>query len=340
MTSILRNYKPQDLQALVDLINAADVADQTEYGTSVEEMRLELSIPDLDPERNVFVADSGSMLTGFAALHIVKEDEANGFRSQMVVHPAHRGHGLEDELLRRLYGRAQGRLSECKGNSVYFDSVADIRQQETIAALQRFGMHEIRRFWTMVCPSLEDLPPSSALPAGLQVRPYRLHDDDAVVNEACNEAFRDHWGHADVPPDVWLLYITQPAFRPELSILAENPVDKQIAGMCLVIVNEQENKRLGRQRGWIDILAVRRQYRHLGLGTALILEGMRQLYRAGCTQAVLGCDSENLTGATRIYERVGFHVDKTRVSFRKLLRDGTSEPTLSRALAERFVAGN
>lgn len=339
MTIVLRNYKPLDLQALVNLINAADVADQTEYGTSVEEMRLELSIPELDPERNAFVADSGSTLTGFALLHIVKEDEANGFRSQMVVHPANRGHGWEDELLRRLYARAEERLAECKVISVYFDSVADIRQQETISALQRFGMHEIRRFWTMVCPSLENLP-QSALPAGLQVRPYRLHEDDQVVNEACNEAFRDHWGHTDHPLDVWLHYISQPSFRPELSILAENPVNKQIAGMCLIIVNQQENERLGAQRGWIDILAVRRQYRRLGLGTALILRGMRSLHEAGCNQAVLGCDSENLTGATRIYERVGFHVDKTRVSFRKLLRGGPSEPARSLAIAERLVAGD
>ena len=58
-----------------------------------------------------------------------------------------------------------------------------------------------------------------------------------------------------------------------------------------------------------------------GLTRALLLEGMRALRRRGCTHLVLGVDSQNPTGAMRLYESVGFREWRTVVAFRKLLRE-------------------
>ena len=135
----------------------------------------------------------------------------------------------------------------------------------------------------------------------------------------------------------WQHYVAQPAFRPDLSLVAVRRSDREIAGLCMVAVNEPEIERLGVKRGWIDILAVRRQYRRNGLGRALILAGMRNLRKAGVSQSVLGCDSENLTGATRIYERVGFRVNQTHVSFRRLLRVPVFESACPLTCAERVA---
>ena len=37
------------------------------------------------------------------------------------------------------------------------------------------------------------------------------------------------------------------------------------------------------------------------------------------TQAALGTDAENLTGAVRVYERLGFERTRTTVNYRKSL---------------------
>ena len=81
---------------------------------------------------------------------------------------------------------------------------------------------------------------------------------------------------------------------------------EEIAGLCLCDVNEEHIARIGRREGWVDILGVRRPYRHQCLGRALLLAGLRVLKEAGMESAALGVDAESLTGATRLYESVGF----------------------------------
>ena len=47
-----------------------------------------------------------------------------------------------------------------------------------------------------------------------------------------------------------------------------------------------------------------------------------EFYRRGKEKVVLTVDSQNLTGATRLYEGAGMHVARTYISFEKELRAG------------------
>ncbi|HUW12079.1 MAG TPA: GNAT family N-acetyltransferase, partial [Anaerolineae bacterium] len=76
----------------------------------------------------------------------------------------------------------------------------------------------------------------------------------------------------------------------------------------------------GRQEGYVDTLAVIREQRQRGLGTALLVHSLHALRQAGMEAAHLHADAANLTGAMRLYERVGFRVRKTTVAYRKTLR--------------------
>ncbi len=322
MEPVIRNYRSSDLEPIVALINAADAADKTEAGTSAEETRALFDTPGFAPTENVFVAeDAGGRVVGYANLRLAKEPDGNGFRTWFVVHPMTRGRGLEDRLLARLYARAEARLGECETTRVYFDSFGNLVERERIAAQERFGMREVRRFWLMVRPTLDDLA-LPRFPADIVTRAYRLKEDDAIMHATDTEVFRDHWGHSEEPLERWEHYVAWSAFMPDLTVIAEDVATHTIAGYCIITLNVEENARLGVRRGWIDILGVRRAYRKQGLGTALLLAGLRNLRDAGAQQAALGCDSENPTGATRIYERVGFVVHKTRAVYRKPMRDG------------------
>ncbi|MDE3087875.1 MAG: GNAT family N-acetyltransferase [Chloroflexota bacterium] len=330
----IRNYRPDDVERIVALINAADAIDQTEDGTSVAETREWFASPGFNPEENVFVAEDDGQMIGYALVRLVKNETESTFRTWYQVHPTRRGGGLEDRLLARQYARAEERLIECASAVVNFDAQTSITERERIAILERFGLREVRRFWLMV-RSLQDALPAPQFPSGIVTRSYRTQQDDAAMHAADAEIFRDHWGHSDMPLKQWQHYVGWEAFKPDLTVIAQDAATREVAGFCTITLNAEENARLGIRRGWIDILGVRRPYRKRGLATALLLAGLHNLSNAGAQQAALGCDSENLTGATRIYERVGFRVEKTRATYRKQMRDASA----ARARASAQVTG-
>ena len=57
--------------------------------------------------------------------------------------------------------------------------------------------------------------------------------------------------------------------------------------------------------GWVGILGVRSPWRRRGLGDALLRASFAALYERGLRRVGLGVDTENVTGALRLYERAG-----------------------------------
>src|SRR5205814_7787311 len=92
-----------DLQAVCDLINACDAVDQFDDNYDVNNLRLELEHPDLDPARDLRVwAGTSGELIGFGRIWRPREPGEEGLDGfiNISVLPAARGNGLEDEILR------------------------------------------------------------------------------------------------------------------------------------------------------------------------------------------------------------------------------------------------
>ena len=66
-------------------------------------------------------------------------------------------------------------------------------------------------------------------------------------------------------------------------------------------------------------LAVRPSSRRAGLGLALLGSGFAALWRRGHTRVGLEVDSENETGATRLYENAGMKVTRRYATYEKVL---------------------
>jgi ribosomal protein S18 acetylase RimI-like enzyme len=86
----------------------------------------------------------------------------------------------------------------------------------------------------------------------------------------------------------------------------------------MTFVRPAENETLGLSRGWLDHISVRRPWRRRGLASALITDALRALREAGLAEAALGVDAENVSGALRVYEALGFRRARTGVSYRKM----------------------
>ena len=76
------------------------------------------------------------------------------------------------------------------------------------------------------------------------------------------------------------------------------------------------------ERGWVRSLGVRRPWRKRGLGLALLRHAFHEFYRRGKRKVGLGVDTQNLTGALRLYENAGMRVDQAYDYYEKELRPG------------------
>lgn len=312
----IRNYRERDLEPLVELINAADAVDQTEWGTSLQELRERFASPTLKPEENVFVAQARGQVVGYTRLRLEKGDVESVFKTNGVVHPEWRRRGIGRRLLKRAHQRAQERLGEVTSEMVYFDAGCESGEAGRMALFESFEMRPARYFLDMAYAPLEDIP-EPQFPPGIAVRSWVRGQDDEAVWAVFNEAFADHWDFIPAPLEEWRHWVNLPRFRPELNLLAV--AREEIAGICLCDVNKEHIARIGRKEGWVDILGVRRPYRQQGLGRALLLAGLHVLKGAGMESASLGVDAESLTGATRLYESVGFVERRRYILHRRAL---------------------
>lgn len=136
-------------------------------------------------------------------------------------------------------------------------------------------------------------------PAGITPRSYEP-EHEALVYEAHQEAFEDHWGFTRVTLDQWRSWNLGATSDASLWTVAWD--GDEIAGLC---INRPER---GEDMGWVGVLAVRSRWRRRGLGRALLLDAFHAFRQLGRSRAGLGVDAENTTGAVRLYESAGMHV--------------------------------
>ena len=134
-----------------------------------------------------------------------------------------------------------------------------------------------------------------------------------------NQSFVDHWNHHPLSIERHLHWLTDPDYRSDLDLVAIAP-DGTLAAFCYGAIDPAYNQQKNCREGWIDLLGTRRGFRRMGLGRALLLEGLTQLKNAGMDTAKIGVDSQNPNRAYALYESVGFHLIHSGLSFVKELK--------------------
>jgi mycothiol synthase len=175
-------------------------------------------------------------------------------------------------------------------------------------AIQR-GHELVRFFWRMEIDMSEE-PRVPEPPAGTTIRDYLPGEDDAALHAMHQEAFAEHWEFTPSPIDEWLKWRhTRSDYHPAFWQIAEE--NGEIAGAALCFGEDHI--------GWVLDLAVRPASRRAGLGLVLLQSGFVALWRHGHTRVGLEVDSENETGATRLYERAGMKVTRRYATYEKVL---------------------
>lgn len=232
---------------------------------------------------------------------------------------AARPEALPERLAAALLGAAEQRaadiLARQRRSAGILQARCDQDDVATAALFEAAGLDFARPLVSMLRGSVGDVA-EPRLPEGITLRSYQVGGDDRAWVDAFNDAFADHWGgFMGMSRERWHHALADQAFNPEISLVAVHGTE--IAGFCHGRIDAELNALNHRRLGMIRYVGVRPRWRGLGLGSALARAGMIALRDAGMTAIALVVDADNVTGAHRLYERLGFAIVHRQAMYRK-----------------------
>jgi mycothiol synthase len=311
-----RMFDPaRDYDAFVDLACAANVADGVDYLPTIDGVRSDDAHGgEFDPRRDRILAEIEGDLVAAAETHVRTRDEIGVHEVEGWVRPAWRRRGLGRALLHWTEARAAAvALVDGRPPRRALSAWPDEEQVGATSLYEAEG-YAIVRYGFLMVRNLADPIAAAPLPSGLEIRPVAVADHRRIW-DADTEAFRDHWNSGERTDEDFASWFDKPELDTGLWRVAWD--GDEVAGSVMNFIWPKENEVLGLQRGWLEHVSVRRPWRRRGLAAALIAESLRALRAAGMTEAALGVDAENQSGALRLYEMMGFVRQRTGVSYRK-----------------------
>jgi mycothiol synthase len=309
-----------DAEAVTELMNLCSVEILGHPTTDVSEALTDWSSPYCNPATNTRLVFDGDRLVGYAGLW--SEPPYVVLHAWARVHPEYKRQGIGTYLASWLEttAREQALPVVQDGIRVILHQGRPEADVDSRALLEAQGYRAARYFLRMLI-ELDAHPPAPQFPAHLIVRTFDRSMNLPGLVRAEQEAFRDHWGYVtrdfDQELEAWEHWIdNDPHHDPSLWFLVMD--GEEIAGVCLctgVRPGEPE-------MGYVNSLGVRRAWRKMGIGLAMLHHAFGEFYRRGKTQVSLDVDAESLTGATRLYEKAGMHVQRQSIEFELVLQEG------------------
>jgi ribosomal protein S18 acetylase RimI-like enzyme len=310
---VARRPRRDDIDDLVALSAAAELAAAGETSASRDELLGDWGQPRFDYDRNAWLVSASD---GRLAAYAWVLDSADHTRvdGEVIVVPEHQWHGLEAPLLDWVERFARVLAAEAALDQRVSLGVWCVRGEPRGALYLRAGFARVRAF-RRLRTALDDLPTDPlayAPPPGLEIRRFTRDRDERAAWAADQEAFAEHFRFSAQPLDEWLRLCFTESADPDLWFLAWD--GDEVAGLVISYVEPYG--------AYVAELAVRRPWRRRGLGRLLLLTAFTALRERGCATATLGVDSGNESGALGLYEGLGLHETLIHDFYEKTLRDG------------------
>lgn len=302
----VRPLTEADFEAVLDLVNRTFTHDRVPEVLSMEELVDDLTGEGAEIDADSRVALVGGEPAGFVhTIYLPSDVRLERCYINGLVHPDHRGVGLGRTLLEWAVDRATHQL---RSSGSDLPKYVRVDNYESVSSAHRLyssmGFEPIRYFDHLLRP-LTDLPAMERTELdGISIRPWS-DDHSEEVRQVKNEAFADHWGSTPTSIARWETMLQASTTRKDLSWIAVNHAGA-VVGYCINERYEADDAVTGRKEAWIGNVGTLRDHRGRGIATALMIRSLHSFAAAGLDHAILGVDSDNPTGAPRLYRSLGF----------------------------------
>jgi mycothiol synthase len=301
----LRPARIDELPAIGELVRRCEAHDRVPRVLDDDELAQDLAASHIDLTLDTRVAVRDGELVGWSFLWhppvSARLDRADLFG---MVAPEHRGTGIGRALLAWGVDRAADRFGERDHDLPCYTRVHAYDWQEEAAALYRRSGLEAVRWSDELVRSLADLP-TVPTPAGIRLVPWP-DDRDDEARHVRNEAFADHWGSTPLDEETWHDYVRGHGARADVSVIAVDEATDEMLALCLNAAYPEDEAVTGRRDAWIGNLATLRPARGRGIASALVGWSLAAFADAGFDHAMIEVDTDNPTGAARLYRNLGF----------------------------------
>lgn len=273
----------------------ADAGELTALARFCEEHDLGEPLVDLDDiicdwQRPSFNLSTDSLAVRSGDAMVAYAEVFKGRRAEAAVHPAHRGRGIGNVLLRWTW-----EVAAAHGSSLVGQTVGDTQ----IEAQSLFHRHSYERLWTSWILELgegEQMAPAP-LPNGVKIQTFHAGRDEQAAYEVLESSFNE-W--PDREPSTYADWAAGVFDRPSfeawhLLVVVEGA---EVVGVCHLTPSDGTS--------WVNQIAVRRDRRGFGLGRGLLMRAFEEGRSRGYPRAELATDTR--TGALGLYEHVGMTV--------------------------------
>lgn len=309
-----------DYDAMVEVFHAARAVDGSSWELTADSLDADVRGFGFVPEASILLAEQGSRVVGWSRAWDfgLAPDDGRLLTHAGHVEPAARRRGIGRALL----AGAQASLlsvraarSDPPGTTAGLHSWISATNASALAMLEGTAYRR-HRYYIEMTRTLDDLP-TAELPAGLTTRPVTVADLDAVLG-SLDAAMRDHRGWPALTPAQLRDMFDHPT-RGQLDVWQVAWDGDRAVGGVLGYVDAAENEAMQRRRGYTEGIFTVREWRGRGVAGALIARNLRVLRSRGMTEAALSVDTENPSGALRLYEQNGFRERDRLVVLRKEL---------------------
>ncbi len=320
-----------DLPAIVELLNLAQQRYGHDLADTVAQWQADLSSPRMNPQQDVSLWHAANgQLAGVVAVFpsAPTSTEPPDAFVQVQAHPAYDTPAFTRHMLQHAEQRLQAICAERGLRQMTLITGADSRYPARLALLDGLApdYRVQRRYHRMRRPLTDAALPlaAPALPAGFRI----VSDQEqgtgptwlAAWVAMFNDSFVDHYNfHPTTIAEHQHSIEHNPYYVPAMNLTLLAPDDTPVA-FCYTEIDADYARAVGEQVGLIGVLGVRRGYRRMGLGRAMLRAGMHCLQAHQASTAMLGVDATNPHEAVQLYTSEGFTITRTYISYEHVVQ--------------------
>lgn len=293
--------------ALVDATDQALLGHSDSTEAEIKEILATARSP-LDVDH--WLVEDGGRVVGWGC--VLDTHGTARFDVEAYVHPA-LPDGDRAAVRAALLGAVFGRLRELAAaqpdREVLATTGCVVGDDEYADALVGYGFTADRRFSRMRI-EVDGPRPLPNPPPGVAIEAFNPATDWVDWHRLLEESFADHWGHEPTDLPVfreWIDAMPEPEIERWRFVL----VDGRRVGVC-----QTGGRYADEGGGWVHNLGVLADARGRGAGRYVLEHVIAEYAAHGRRWVGLGVDTENVTGALRLYESVGmrpvFQIDAYR----------------------------